>query len=52
MAWSVASESMILGLPDLVLALKFLQPEWNFLDNLFTVQWSTAPSAFGYFYGV
>ena len=35
MAWSMASESMILGVPDLAWLLKFLLPEQNFCNYFF-----------------
>ena len=42
MAGNTASESMLLGKLDLVWSSAFLQPEWNFLNHLLTVLWSTA----------
>ena len=44
--WNMASESMLLSLPDFAWSLMFLQPEWNFLNNLLTVLWSAVPSPF------
>ena len=46
MAWSMALESTVLGLPDFAWLLKFLQPKQNFLNHLIAVLWSTAPSTF------
>ena len=45
-AWSTASVSTILGLPDLAWLLRFLQSEQNFLKPLNTVLWSKATSHF------
>ena len=39
MAWSIASDSMVLGLSDLAW-LRFLQPKQNFLNHLATIIWS------------
>ena len=57
MAWSPASDPMILDLPDLVCLSRFLQPKQNISNHLVTVLWSTEPSSFttnvfGYFCGI
>ena len=46
MAWSIALEFIVLGPTDLAWLLRFLQPKQNFLNLLFTVFWSIAPSLF------
>ena len=46
MAWSMASEPLVLGLPFLALSLRFLQTNQNIVNHLFTILWSTAPSFF------
>ena len=43
MAWCTASESLDLDIPNVAWSSKFLQPEQNFLNNLVTVLWLTAP---------
>ena len=45
-AWSIASQSTVLSLPDLAWLSKFLQLQWNFLNHLVTILRSTAPSLF------
>ena len=52
MAWSIALESMDLGLPVLAWLLKFLQPEYNFLNHLISIQLNLHTNIFGCFYGV
>ena len=46
MAWSTASESTVLDLPDLIWSSRFLPSAWNFFNHLLTVLWLTAPYAF------
>ena len=36
----------VLDLPDFVWSLWFLRPEWNFLNHLITVLWTSLPSPF------
>ena len=43
---SIASESIVLGLPDLAWSLRLFQSEKNFLNQLVTVLQSAAPSPF------
>ena len=54
MALSTATESIVLGLPDLAWATMFLQPAQNFLNHLITVRGLTVLSFFAqqmFFYG-
>ena len=44
--WNTASESIVLGLFNLVWWSRLLQPMKNFLNHLVTVLWSTATSSF------
>ena len=44
MVWNTILEFMVLSRAEFAQSLRFLQPEWNFLNHLVPVLWSNTPS--------